>query len=578
MNISVKQARKYRHFVFDFEYDKEKVYALKKIAGVKFNPNKNNWSAPIGQESSLVLRKLIESGIAESVTDEVIQTIESYKTKEDFFASASSAKSASRDFVIPDLVSTDGKRLYPFQKAGVEYMIKSKRCINADDMGLGKTAQVIAAAWTAGVYPMLVICPSVVVKKWKREFNEWTPRVKVQMLVGNLIDTSAHVYVMNYEQLGKYKKNLMSMKFEGIVVDESHRTKNKKSIRFENVYDIAKDKQFIFLLSGTIIENKPEDLIPQLKILDRLSDFGGVTSFLKKYCDMKFTEYGMKTDGAKNLKLLNERLRAICMVRRTKKDVAKELKGKSIPQVIKMDITTRDEYSEAERNPVKWLFEKNKNKRTNLAVSDLFDGTKDENVAPERDEMILEFINALKYVSAMGKLKSIYAWIEEMAKRKKSEKFVIFSGIIDVQYALKKHFGCLSILGEDSNDRRDTVNLMFEKNHAPTNIRDRIIVCSLKAANFGINLVSANNVIFTDFDWTSTIHDQAEDRCNRLGQQKFTNCYYAIGKDSIDEDLFALIQKKKNIVSQVHDGVEIEEENYSVLDELKTIIATRYNI
>lgn len=567
ISVTTKKFRVYNKFLIHFEYDEDIISEVKKMSGATYNSKLKYWSSVISQESCLILDRLLKSKGYKQVSDEVFPIIEKYKKNAYYFYNLSSSVNPIREEY--NIKTSTKKSLYSFQQAGVEYMLKSKRCINADDMGLGKTIQTIAAIKISNALPAIIICPSIAVDKWRKEFKEWTPEISTQKLSGNLADKS-DVYILNYEQVSKYKKFLKSIKAKTFVLDESHKAKDSKSINYENSFYLAEGADYRYLLSGTFVENKAKELIPQLKILDRLQDFGGYTSFVKSYCGFKIQGERVDISESKNLLRLHKRLRSICMIRRLKKDVKKDLLGKSQPILVNVKISNSEEYSIAEKNPVKWIYERKRKEQDKIALN-LFPITKKEKILLDRDAMELEIVAALKNVSAKGKLEDFYKWLDFMMKRKKKEKFVIFSSIIEIQKSIQKKYNCLSILGSHSSREKTEINHIFESEE-----ENRVIVCSLKAANYAIDLVSANNVIFIDFGWTSTIHEQAEDRCNRIGQKKFVNCYYIVGKDTIDETLFHLIQKKKNLVSQIQDGIEVDEKQFSISEELKQIIKEKY--
>ena len=84
----------------------------------------------------------------------------------------------------------------------------------------------------------------------------------------------------------------------------------------------------------------------------------------------------------------------------------------------------------------------------------------------------------------------------------------------------------------------------------------RAIVCSLGAGGVGFTMTAARSVLFIEQGWTPAVHDQAEDRTHRIGQKNAVTAYYMIGKDTIDGDIYELIERKREIVSAASDGAE----------------------
>ncbi|CAN5148834.1 hypothetical protein BH20ACT16_BH20ACT16_13720 [soil metagenome] len=73
-------------------------------------------------------------------------------------------------------------------------------------------------------------------------------------------------------------------------------------------------------------------------------------------------------------------------------------------------------------------------------------------------------------------------------------------------------------------------------------------------AGQGITLTRASNVAFLELEWTPAMHDQAEDRCHRIGQHDAVTAWYLLAADTIDETMAALIQRKRGIIAAVTDG------------------------
>ena len=85
-----------------------------------------------------------------------------------------------------DLVpATLGGELKPFQRAGVEYLLKQRRSFLADEQGLGKTVEALATIEADGAYPAIVVCPASLKLNWMREIERWLPARSAQMLDGN---------------------------------------------------------------------------------------------------------------------------------------------------------------------------------------------------------------------------------------------------------------------------------------------------------------------------------------------------------------------------------------------------------
>jgi hypothetical protein len=171
-------------------------------------------------------------------------------------------------------------------------------------------------------------------------------------------------------------------------------------------------------------------------------------------------------------------------------------------------------------------------------------------------------LNALKLLAARGKLTAALAWIHDF--RSSGERLVVFARHREIQRALVERFpGALHILGEDSPARREQALRAFQE---PDDRSNQLIVCSMEVAGQGLTLTRASNVAFLELDWTPAKHDQAEDRCHRIGQQDAVNAYYLLAADTVDETIATLLERKRAVIEAVTDGREEDEE--AVLDAL----------
>lgn len=460
------------------------------------------------------------------------------------------------------------QELYPFQKNGVAYALKNKRCIFGDEPGLGKTAQSIAAITAADAFPCLVICPSSLKINWKREVEKWTD--KKAMILEDRIKNSfprywevgmAQFFIVNYESLKKYfvakieqpenkplrlnhiffKENINL--FKSVIIDESHRVKSTATKQTKFTKGITQGKEYIFCLTGTPVVNKPKDLISQLGILERLEEsFGNYRAFENRFCS------GLKE--ASNLEELNYKLSQHSFFRRSKKDVLKDLPAK-MRQVVycEIDDLRRNEYNLAESDLREYL--------------EKFKGFTQEQIDKSMRGEVMVRIQKLKNISARGKLKDVYEFIDDTIDS--GEKLVVFGHLKEVVGAIREHYpGCVTITGDDKNEDRQKAIDAFQNNPSV-----KLCVCSIQAAGVGITLTASSRVAFVELGWHAAIHDQCEDRCHRIGQLDSVQCTYFLGKETIDEYIYELINSKRdmaNTITGATNDVEV-----SVIDNIITL-------
>ncbi len=456
-----------------------------------------------------------------------------------------------------------GGELLPYQRAAVAYALKTRRCFIADEMGLGKTVEALATLQAAEAFPALVVTPAVVKLNWRSEARRWLPGRSIAILGGKsaapkkkakaekeVSPDEADIVIINYDVLSKHEE-LASLEFKALVLDECHYVKNPQAKRTQQVYALSKNIPMRLLLSGTPLLSRPVELLPQLMVLDRLQELGGRQFFLKHYCDAKMTKWGMDYSGAKNLKELNTELRRICYVRRNKKAVLTELPEKRITRVaLGMDREHFKQYVSLMEDFKSYLIRQAKLK--GKARSEVDRSLKAEGLTK---------LNAAKQVVAQGKLSEVIAWVETFLSSE--EKLVLFAVHLDIIAALKEHFtDAVSITGSDSAESRFKAVESFQNDE---NVR--LIILQLQAGGVGITLTAASNVAFAELGWTPGEHEQAEDRCHRIGQENAVNCWYLVAEGTVEEDIEELIGQKRAVVSAAADGKRIKAGN-DIFDDL----------
>ena len=127
---------------------------------------------------------------------------------------------------------------------------------------------------------------------------------------------------------------------------------------------------------------------------------------------------------------------------------------------------------------------------------------------------------------------------------------MVFARHVEVQEAVLERFpDAAHLLGRDSGARRDETVTAFQSADGP-----QLLIAATRVAAQGITLTRASNVAFLELEWTPAMHDQAEDRCHRIGQRDAVTAWYLLAADTIDETMATLIQRKRGIVAAVTDG------------------------
>ncbi len=533
-------------FELRFSYNAALIDVVKLLPGTRFsdkNPQDKYWRAPASRELQAFAEanKFIVSPEAQQQFAQLDRNLQESRAEE-------------AELEIPNLRGT----LRLFQKAGVQYALRAQRVLIADEMGLGKTIEALATIEAAKAYPAIVVCPATLKSVWKRHVKSWLPHRSVQVLGGREPESisAVDITIINYDVLGtpedKEKKRPASGWIavlstpKAVVFDESHFCKNYKARRTKACKALAASVPLRLLLTGTPVLNRPAELISQLQILDRLNDMGGFQYFARHYCGW---EPGLGMQEAHNLPELATALRSACMIRRTKKEVLKELPSKAPHAIVPMELNNREEYCKAERDIVGWIEEHEGFEKASAA---------------ERAEQLVR-IEKLKQLVAKGKLPAVKLWIENFLES--DEKLVIFANHIEIQKALLKHFpDSAHILGEDSSEKRQENVSRFQEDPSC-----KLVICSLATGGLGITLTAAKNVAFVELGWTDAIMQQATDRLHRIGQEGIVTPWYLLAEGStIEDDIYNLIEEKREIAEGIAGGTET-----AIINDLVKRLANR---
>jgi len=421
-----------------------------------------------------------------------------------------------------------GGELAPFQWAGVRYLLEARSAFLADEPGLGKTVQALATLEADRAFPAVVVCPASLRLLWEREAERWLPHRSVALVTGRgQVPPPADITILSYEAVAPQRVALARRRPRALVLDESHYCKNPRAKRTQAVRRLAgalAPGALRLALSGTPVTNGAEEVVPQLRILGRLGEFGSGTQLVKRFA------------GPGEEERLHWHLRRSCFVRRRKADVLPQLPAKR-QVVVPVALVNEDEYRLAERDVVAWL------RTLPLDLREL-----DARVAATLRAKRLAQLTALKRLAARGKLAAAAAWIEDFLQS--GEPLVVFAHHTEVQDELLRRFPRAGhLLGRDSPAERSETVRRFQEGEGPD-----LLVCSTVAAGHGITLTRASNVAFLELEWTPAHHDQAEDRCHRIGQRDAVTAWYLLAAGTIDEEIADLLHAKRRVVDAVTDG------------------------
>ena len=540
-----------------FGYDQVKVRAVKQIPGVTWDQRSKGWVAPTTSLSEAVVW-------AEKFSIPISE--ETYAERDRVVREHDRMLEQSRE--VDAEIDVAGIPLLPYQRAGVVYASTALKTFIADDMGLGKSIQAIATLEhlneTNLQYPAVIVCPPSLVLNWRNEYGKWLPSRRVAV-IRNRKDWPTEPYdvlVVGYSNIKAWENKLQGHR--AYVFDESHYLKSPDAQRTKAAIKIVKGTPksgAVLCLTGTPVTNKPAEYAPQLEILGRIKDFGGRFGFYRRYCNAFRDRFGQwNIDGHSNLDELNERLRGLCYIRRTKDQVLKELPSVRHNKIlVEGSSAGMKEYWTAEQNIIKYLMD-----RAAQIAAEL--GEKPGSAAvrakmrAERNEHLVK-IGTLRKLAARAKMAAVIEWVN--AAIASGNKVVIAAHHREIVDELATRYGNLKIQGGMDVSVVEEHKKVFQER----SVEDApVIVLSIQAAKTGHTLTAAQDVLFTELPWTPADVDQTYSRCHRLGQKGSVTATYMLCEGTIDEKIYDVIERKRGIVEAAVDGGEMSGAGADVFD------------
>lgn len=449
-----------------------------------------------------------------------------------------------------------------YQKRGVQWLKALKKThlggILADEMGLGKTIQVIALLGHMSKQSLIIV-PSSLMYNWKKEFEKFTPETKVLIISGskekrdelNDMKTEYDVIITSYPLIRRDLEYYLENEFEYCILDEAQYIKNPDTKTAKFVKKVKSNHRLV--LTGTPIEN---NLIELWSIFDFI-----LPGYLK---DKKtFNKEFIKKERENHEKLV--RLINPFILRRKKNDVLNELPEKIVNVVYsklnKKQERIYDSYLLDMKERLKELRDENSINSSHIEILSIL--TRLRQICCDPGLFIED------YDEKSGKLQLLEELIDELLEG--NHKILIFSQFTTmlkiISKLLKRKRIKFSYLdGQIKVDKREKVINDF------TSGKTDIFLISLKAGGTGLNLTEADTVIHVDPWWNPAVEDQATDRAHRIGQKDVVNVYKVITRNTIEEKIYEIQLKKRELIDSVIENKDIattfnSKEAYEVLSE-----------
>ncbi|MBI1839760.1 MAG: SNF2 helicase associated domain-containing protein [Verrucomicrobia bacterium] len=440
--------------------------------------------------------------------------------------------------------------LRPYQRAGVAWLAFLRRNqfggILADEMGLGKTLQTLAflsardrAAGDRG--PSLVVCPTSLVFNWVHEASRFTPGLKTLAWHGGdrhrRADELAQsdLVITSYALARRDADTFRSIEFDTVILDEAQHIKNRATQNAQSVKSLRAAHRIV--LTGTPMENAVSDL---WSIFDFLMP--GYLGSAQDFRDRYELPIGKARDAGA-ISRLSRRLRPF-ILRRLKREVAPELPAR-LEQISFCELSTQQRalYEQVLAAGRQEMLRQADAGGANLGQSRMIVLTTLLRLRQICCDPRLLRREADEPAGASGKVELFHELLDEAEDG--GHRVLVFSQFTQMLALLRAELESREMeycyLDGGTQDRPAVVE-RFQKGDAP------VFLISLKAGGVGLNLTGADTVVHFDPWWNPAVEDQATDRAHRIGQTRVVTSYKLIARDTIEEKILGLQQKKRELI------------------------------
>jgi len=440
----------------------------------------------------------------------------------------------------------------PHQKEGTEFLRTNERGALFDEQGLGKSKQLIdaiaAEVSDKKLSGAVIVCPNGLKTTWAEEVRKFSDLPVAVFGAGQKARRSSFTklravfYVINYEAVAaelQALKALLRFKPMALVLDESHRIKTSGAKVTEAVLQLRSSAARRYIMSGTPVANKPDDLWTQFYFLDDGASLGGsLDDFHARY----------KGPGGSYRSLDDLRSRVDAMSKRRLKDHAVDLPAKLIRRVIvPMGAEQRAMYDEMRNELALWVKS--------------LDGAE---VLKQADAILARLVRLAQLASNPGLLDAGYdeqpakfaaldCILSDTLTGDDTRKAIVWSSFVGNMEALRKRypqFRPVTIHGALSGPERDESVRAFKND--PT---VRLMIANPAAAREGLTLTQANMAIYVDRTFNLVDFVQSQDRIHRISQTRDCEILLLLAQDSVDEFVDFCLEQKLRLARYVQQDV-----------------------
>jgi superfamily II DNA or RNA helicase len=442
--------------------------------------------------------------------------------------------------------------LRPYQQEGLSWLHFLREfhlggCL-ADDMGLGKTVQVLALLESRRVRrlkkgeqrrPSLVVVPRSLIFNWVNEAARFTPKLRMMNYTGTgrkLLRRQfddQHVIVTTYGTLRRDAARLKDRHFDYVILDESQAIKNENSASAKACRLLTADHRLA--MTGTPVENHLGELWSLFEFLNP-----GMLGRSSAFKNLTRASNGLDDT---TIETLAASLKPY-LLRRTKEQVLDDLPDKTEQtlhcQMSKSQRAYYDELRDFYREQLTRRIEEEGLKKSKIQILEALLRLRQAACHPA-------LVDPQRIGESSAKLEALLEQVREVISE--GHKALVFSQFTSLLRIVREQLDadqiCYEYLDGKTSKRQQCVETFQNDPDC------RLFLISLKAGGHGLNLTAADYVFILDPWWNPAVEAQAVDRAHRIGQQRHVFAYRLICRDTVEERILELQQKKRKLADAI---------------------------
>lgn len=420
--------------------------------------------------------------------------------------------------------------LYPYQKEDVLWLEQHQRCILGSDMGVGKTFETLALAAKLDFTSILVVCPKSLIAEWEYQIEHWLGKDWIDKFV-----------VLNYEKLRQlpFVNKLNEYHWDLIVFDECHKLKNYHTKQTRGATLISNNGSRIILVSGTPMQNGPQDLFSLLRIVDR-TKYTSYWNFVERYCiiqQLPVPPFPRVVVGARNKEELRKELHSV-MLRRTKSEVLPQLPPKTFRTIpVQLEGRQLEQYKQME-DKLFVLLDSGEKITAPVVIAQIIRLRQiclEPNLLSEHERVSSPSIKTQLILELLEQSDGpivIYTYFEN------------YTRILSAELTKAKVRHALYTGRVKSEDRYQVVKDFQAGKY-------RALIGTLTTMGLGLTLTKSHTIIFADLWFNPAANAQAVDRLHRIGQTEPVQVIDLWAKKTVEDAMHRTLQRKEKMFSEI---------------------------